>query len=123
MKLIITISAIMIAVCSFGQSESKRWENALYEKSVNNQVIYYFEVTAVNHDFSGINLEQLKNEFFNKEGIIDLKMKNTSQINVYVYSLIDIDVVKSIFVAFDSEINLSTKKVLSLEELENNSVK
>lgn len=113
----------MIALCSFGQSESERWENALYEKSVNNQVIYYFEVTAVNHDFAGLNLEELKNEFFNKEGVIDLKMMNSNQVNVYVYNLVDIDVVKSIFVGFDSEIKLSTKKELSLEELEYNSIK
>ncbi len=120
MKLAITIGALLLAACSFGQSDSQRWEDARYEMNVNNKIIYFFEVQASNHEFSNSSFESLKNEFLNKEGIIDVKMINSKQIYVYTYDLIDIDVVKSIFVIFDSEIELLPRKRITLNQLEQN---
>lgn|GEM_PF-2922647 len=113
----------MLAVCSFGQTtQAQRWEKARYEQNVNNQKIYYFEVFAVNHEFSGLNFEMLKNDFYEKEGIIDVKSKDEKRIVVYVYDMIDIDVIKTIFSPFDSEIEISQKIVLNTRELDYNSV-
>lgn len=121
MKIIITIVTILVGFASFAQSSSQRWESARFEKTVNNKDIHYFEVYAVNHEFTGINFQALVEEFYQKEGIIDLVQVSEKQINVFVYDLIKIDVVKSIFVLFDSEIELSHKKTASVETLNNHS--
>lgn len=122
MKLIIIIGSLLIATASFGQSQSQRWEQARYEFNVNHALIYYFEVKAENHDFSGLNFDLLKEDYYAKEGIIDLKLNGTTSVIVYAYELIDIDVIKSIFVTYDADITVFNRKRLNLEELENSSL-
>lgn len=122
MKLFIIIGCLLCASGTFGQSQSQRWEQARYELNVNQASIYNFEIKAENHDFSGLNFEMLKDDYYAKEGIIDLKLNGTTSVIVYAYEMIDIDVIKSIFITYDPDITVFNRKRMNLEELENSSL-
>lgn len=117
MKYLYALAILFVSLKSFGQTNKKNWEKALFEITYKNEVLVRTVVEFSNTPLSKTEFLELVANFASKEQFVDFFFSEEKTLIIYHYQSLDDSGIKTVILPVRLDFYIVDSKLMTLEEV------